>query len=108
MTTAPATSPLESFQHGRDTFLAVVLGGMSGLETSVLEFQHQHERQARVAGAELAEVLRDKSRLEDQLGEQALELEASRTHVCAVPDTRGYFAADDASDSSPMSVPPQQ
>lgn len=105
MTTAPATSPLESFQHGRDNFLAVVLDGMSGLETSVLEFMHQHERQARVTGTELAEALRDKAQLEDQLGEQALELETSRTHVCAAPAVDDAFASDSLEDSAPVTVP---
>jgi hypothetical protein len=105
MTTAPATSPLESFQHGRDNFLAVVLDGMSGLETSVLEFMHEHERQARVAGTELADALRDKARLEGQLGEQALELETSRAHVCAVPAADDSFTVDSVEDSAPVSAP---
>ncbi|QOT19204.1 hypothetical protein [Paenarthrobacter sp. YJN-5] len=64
MTTATTASPLESYQHGRDNFLSVVLGAMGELETSVLEFQHKHEGQARSAGADLAEALREKARLE--------------------------------------------
>lgn len=105
MTTAHATSPLESFQHGRDNFLAVVLDVVSGLETSVLEFQHQHEGQARAAGSRLSEALRDNARLEAQLGEQALELEASRVHVCATPDAGDPFAGDSAEESAPVTAP---
>jgi hypothetical protein len=105
MTTAPATSPLESFQHGRDNFLAVVLDVVSGLETSVLEFQHQHEGNARAAGAELAETLRAKVQLENQLGEQALELEASRNHVCAAPAVDDAFTGEGTEGSVPVTAP---
>lgn len=105
MTTATATSPLESFQAGRDSLLAVVLDGVSGLETSVLNFMHEHERQARATGTELADALRDKARLENRVGEQALELEEHRTHVCATADTRDLFAVDAAEDSTPAIAP---
>lgn len=103
MTTATTTSPLESYQQGRDSFLAVVLDAMSGLETSVLEFQHHHEGQVRASGSDLTETLREKERLEQVVGEQALELEASRSHVCTVPEFAD-FDDESAAEPAPVSV----
>ncbi|MBG0738853.1 hypothetical protein IV500_05385 [Paeniglutamicibacter antarcticus] len=94
MTTATTTSPLETYQHGRDKFLAVVLDAVSGLESSVLDFQYQHGGLLRTTGAELEEALRTKADLEVLVGEQANELEASRSHVCPVNETED--AATDA------------
>ena len=104
MTTAITTSPLESYQTGRDSFLTGVLDVMSGLEKSVLEFQHDHDRKVRAAGADLSNALREKARLEHLVGEQALELAASRSHVCAVPepvDLEGQPVAE----PSPVTIP---
>ncbi|QOT19501.1 hypothetical protein [Paenarthrobacter sp. YJN-5] len=39
------------------------------------------------------------------MGEQALELKEYRTHVCATPDTRDFFAAGDSEDSAPVAAP---
>jgi hypothetical protein len=96
MTTATTASPLETYRQGRDQVLSVLLETMTGLETSVLEFQHQHEGQARTVGTELSQALRDKARLEDQMGEQALELVAARNHVCAAPEPENRFSEETA------------
>lgn len=86
MTTATTTNPLESYQQGRDKFMAVVLDAMSGLESTVLGYEHQHEHHARAAGTELSLALAENNRLHKEVGDQALELDASRSHVCPVPE----------------------
>jgi hypothetical protein len=88
MTTATATtpSPLESYREGRDRILNVVLDAVSGLEGSVLDFMHDHEGKVRSASFALSQSLSENGRLERLVGEQALALDESRSHVCPVPE----------------------
>lgn len=93
MTTAPTTSPLESYQQGRDAILSVVLDAMTGLEGSVLAYQHTHEGLARAAGIELTAAQSENLRLQTLAGEQAEELEAARAHVCPTSEVDDVFVA---------------
>ena len=91
MTTA--TTPLESFQSGRNTILTAMLDAMNGLEGSVLEFQHQHEGRGRAADLALSSALSENARLKNLVGEQAEELSTARSHACTVPEAREDTAA---------------
>ncbi|ACL42127.1 hypothetical protein Achl_4176 (plasmid) [Pseudarthrobacter chlorophenolicus A6] len=94
MTTLTTKTPLASYQQGRDQILATVLGAVSGLEGFVLAFQHEHEAQLRAAGIQLSDAVREQARLEGILGEQALELESARRHVCPTPPITDGFGFD--------------
>ncbi|MET4143750.1 hypothetical protein [Arthrobacter sp. UYCo732] len=114
MTTATATtaSPLATFQEGRNAILTSILGSVAGLEGSVLEFQNAHEGEVRAVRFELSEAVREQKRLESLVGDQALELDSARKHICAVPapatDSFGFdleVPAPAAADPAPAPAP---